>query len=116
MSVIDESGCTGYGVVERQVASLVMPSPSGVVALFINKAGQVLANVSDFNTSGYGGFSLRQSQEMRVKRSLAYEVLNKLSSPLICEAVDHYDAEKIMNNMCSRCGCRLEIIAIGTEA
>lgn len=26
MSVIDESGCTGYGVVERQVDSLVMPS------------------------------------------------------------------------------------------
>lgn len=25
MSVIDESGCTGYGVVERQVDSLVIP-------------------------------------------------------------------------------------------
>lgn len=98
------------------VNSLVMPSPSGVVALFIGKDGRVLANTSDFNTSRYGGFSLRQAQEMRVKRSLAHEVLDKLSSPLICEAIDTYDAEKIMNSMCSRCGCHVEIVAVGQEA
>jgi hypothetical protein len=98
------------------VDSLVMPSPAGVVALFIGKDGRVLANASDFNASGYGGLSLRQAQEMRVKRSLAYEVLEKLSSPLICAAVDTYDAEKIMNSMCSRCGCRVEIVAVGTDS
>lgn len=98
------------------VDSLVMPSPSGVVALFIGKDGRVIASVSDFNTSGYGGFSLRQAQEMRVKNSLAHEVLEKLSSPMICAAVDTYDAKKIMDSMCSRCGCRVEIVAVGHEA
>lgn len=100
----------------RPVDSLVMPSPSGVVALFIGKDGRVIASVSDFNTSGYGGFSLQQAQEMRVKRSLAHEVMEKLSSPLICEAIDTYDAEKLVNSMCSRCGCRVEIVAVGHEA
>lgn len=95
------------------VDSLVMPSPSGVVALFISKDGRVLANASDFNSSGYGGFSLRQAQEIRVKHSLAHEVMEKLSSPLICEAIDTYDAQKIMDSMCSRCGCRVEMVAVG---
>jgi len=98
------------------VDSLVMPSLSGVVALFIGKDGRVIANVSDFNTSGYGGFSLQQAQEMRVKRSLAHEVFKSLSSPLIFDAIDTYDAQKIMDSMCSRCGCRVEIIAVGHEA
>jgi hypothetical protein len=97
------------------VDSLVMPSQSGASALFIGKDGRVIASVSDFNTSGYGGFSLRQAQEMRVKRSLAHEVMDKLSSPLICEAIDTYDAEKIVNSMCSRCGCRVEIGSVGHE-
>jgi hypothetical protein len=101
---------------EAPVDSLVMPSPPGVVALFIGKDGRVIASVSDFDTSGYGGFTLQQAQEMRVKRSLAHEVLDKLSSPLICEAVDTYDAQKIMDSMCSRCGCRVEIVAVGHKA
>ena len=92
------------------------PEPCGVVALFIGKDGRVIANVSDFNTSGYGGFSLQQAQEIRVKSSLAHEVLEKLSSPLICAAVDTYDAKKIMDNMCSRCGCRVEIVSVGHGA
>lgn len=95
---------------------LVMPTPPGVVALFIGKDGRVLANASDFNSGGYGGFSLQQAQEMRAKRALSREVLSALSSPLVCEAIEAYDAEKIMNAMCSRCGCRVEIIAVGFEA
>lgn len=89
---------------------------NGVVALFIDKEGRVLANASDFNTSGYGGFSLQQSQEIRVKSSLAHEVLEKLASPLICAAVDTYDAKKIMDSMCSSCGCRVELVAVGYGA
>lgn len=106
-----ETSDCGKSAVDPQV----MPSPSGVVAVFIGKDGRVIASVSDFNTSGYGGFSLRQAQEMRVKRSLAHEVLKALSSPLICEAIDAYDAEKIVNSMCSRCGCRVEVVAVGHE-
>lgn len=89
---------------------------NGVVALFIDKEGRVLANVSDFNSSGYGGFTLQQAQEIRAKSSLAHEMLEKLSSPLICAAVDTYDAKKIMDNMCSRCGCRVEIVSVGHGA
>lgn len=101
---------------ESAVDPLVMPPPVGVVALFIGKDGRVIANTSDFNASGYGGFTLRQSQEIRVKSALAREVLDKLSSSLICEAIDTHDALKIMASMCSRCGCRVEIVAVGHEA
>lgn len=88
-------------------------NPCGVVAIFIGKDGRVIANANDFNAAGYGGFALQQAQEIRARRSLAHEVLEKLSSSLICEAMDSHDAEKLMNSMCSRCGCRIEFINIG---
>lgn len=88
------------------VDPLVMtPAAKGIVALFIGKDGRVITSVNDFSPGGYGG-----------KRSLAYEVMRDLASPLICEAIDAYDAEKILNALCSRCGCRVEIIVVGHEA
>lgn len=99
------------------VDPLVMtPAAKGIVALFIGKDGRVITSVNDFSPGGYGGFSLPESQKIRAKRSLAYEVMRDLASPLICEAIDAYDAEKILNALCSRCGCRVEIIVVGHEA
>lgn len=95
---------------------LALQPPRGVVALFLDKEGRVLASVTDFSTGGYGGFSLQEAQKLRAKRSLAHEAMRALSSPLICEAIETYDAEKIMGAMCSRCGCRVETVAVGHEA
>lgn len=95
---------------------LALQPPRGVIALLVGKDGRVIANASDFNTGGYGGFTLQEAQKLRVKRNLAHEVMRALSSPLICEAIETYDAEKIMNAMCSRCGCRVETVSVGHEA
>jgi len=86
--------------------------PCGVVAILIGKDGRCIASASDFNQSGYGGFSLYDSQKMRAKRALAYEAMRALSSPAIYDVVDTYDYEKIMDAMCSRGGCRVETVAV----
>ena len=94
---------------------LALQPSRGVVALFLGKDGRVIASVTDFSTGGYGGFSLHEAQKLRAKRSLAHEVIRVLSSPLICEAIETYDAEKIMGTMCSRCDCRVETVSVGHE-
>lgn len=104
------------GSLQSAVDALVRPTPIGVVAVFTGKDGRVLASASDFEMSGYSGFSIHQAQEMRAKRSLANEVMRSLAHPLICSAIETYDAEKIVASMCSRCGCRVEIVAVGYEA
>lgn len=90
----------------------------GVVALLIGNDGRVIASATDFDTSVYGGFSLRQAQEMRAKSSLVKEAMTVLASPLICSAIDTdtYGAEKIVQSMCSLGGCRIEIVAVGHES
>lgn len=90
-----------------------MQPASGVVALLVGKDGRVIANATDFNAGGYGGFSLQESQTIRAKSNLANSMIRELSSPLICSAIETHDAEKIMNAMCSRCGCRVEIVVVG---
>lgn len=93
-----------------------MQPACGVVALLVGKDGRVIANVTDFNAGGYGGFSLKESQTIRAKRNLAISMMRELSSPLICSAIETHDAEKIMTAVCSRSGCRLEIVVVGHEA
>jgi hypothetical protein len=104
------------GSLQSAVDALVRPTPNGVVALFVGKDGRVLANAGDFDLQGYGGLSLQEAQIMRAKRTLANEVMRSLSHPLICSAIDAYDAQKIMDSMCSRCGCRVEIVSMGHDA
>ena len=68
--------------------------PQGIVAILTSPDGRELASASDFNTGRPAGFSQKQAQEIRARRSLAFEAMKKLSSPLLSNAIDAYDAEK----------------------
>lgn len=72
--------------------------PTGMSAIFVAD-GRVIAHVTDFNRSTYGGFSLQESQEHRVRDKLAAAVVKELSSPLLYSNLDSYDCQRILEKI-----------------
>lgn len=70
--------------------------PQGVTLVLIDTKGRVRAHASDFERSGYGGFSLLEAQKLRCRRALAREFVTGGCHPDIAGALDNYDAEKVV--------------------
>lgn len=87
-------------------------TPPGVVGVFADKLGRVVATVSDFNRETPGGCSLRQGQTWRCQRLLALEVVRAYCSQMILEAIETYDAERILGRLCEK-GATTTFIPIG---
>src|SRR3546814_405693 len=90
-------------------------SPRGYLMLMLWPDGKVLAEVSDFETSGYGGFTLKQAQRIRCRDRLWRSVLDRLANPIIGDAAGSYHGDAIINAMVSKHGFRVHEIAIGYE-
>lgn len=90
--------------------------PKGVVAVFVGPDGRCVASVSDFDYSGYGGFSLQQSQEVRVQDAIARKVANALCSSDFTRHMETHDMKRVMRQMIDRDGYKLHIIPVGHEA
>lgn len=88
--------------------------PSGVVGIFIDPDGRVIATATDFYKGYLGGFTLREAQTMRVKKALALEVANAFCSPVFVEAMSEYDIERVMQNM-QKNGHKAVFLGIGEE-
>lgn len=69
---------------------------TGVVAIYTDKDGRVIASVSDFDRSGYGGCSLEEAQGIRAKRALSRAVANAYCSPVFADKLNWMDCEKVM--------------------
>lgn len=87
----------------------------GVVAILTGPDGYVWATVTDFDRSGYGGFSMQEAQEYRAKRALAWEFVRKACSDVIVKAMDEYQCDRIISNVCSQQGFTRTILPIGYE-
>lgn len=72
--------------------------PPGMSAIFIAE-GRVIAHVTDFNRSTYGGFTLQEAQEHRVRDRLAMAVVKELSSPLMHNNLDAYECQRILGKL-----------------
>jgi hypothetical protein len=90
-------------------------TPKGIVATFTDSTGHVVASVSDFDRSGYGGFTLQEAQRYRVRRKLAYAVLNAYCSPVIVKALSEYDCRAIIDKLTRESGFTETIIPIGYD-
>jgi hypothetical protein len=73
--------------------------PPGCVGIYTDDEGRVIASVSDFDRSGYGGFSLYQGQKVRAERKLAVAIVNAYCSNVITRALDSYDCEQIVRKL-----------------
>ena len=88
--------------------------PQGIVAVLISKDGRPIADAADFNRSTPGGFSMQDAQTWRARDALAIKTMKILSSPTLSDAIDTYDAKKIVDKMCQN-GCRVAIIPVGYD-
>lgn len=88
-------------------------APQGVVAILTDPTGHVIASVTDFDRSGYGGCTLREAQEMRVKQQLAFAVMRAYCSEAILGVFDNYQCAEVLNRLVRQKGYTKTIIAVG---
>lgn len=89
-------------------------TPAGVIGIALYPNGHELASVSDFNLSGYGGFTLHESQEQRVKDKLAREVIRAMCADAVYEVIENCDCRKIWNALVRK-GYICKYIRVGED-
>ena len=62
---------------------------SGVVVVIIDETGRNAATGEDFNRSGYGGFELAKSQEIRATKQAWQKVMTAFCHPEIADAINN---------------------------
>lgn len=88
-------------------------NPKGLVAVFTDEAGNVIATATDFAPDCLGGFKMIEAQRYRVKVSLAWKVIEAYASPKLTRAISEYHREQIYNDLQVRHGCKVTFVAIG---
>lgn len=96
------------------MTDLIIPAdPLGYAVLLIDPDGHVIAETTDFERSGYGGFTLKQAQRIRCNDQLWRAALDRLCSPIISKAAGSYHGPAIIEEMVRKHGYRIHEIAIG---
>ncbi|MBS0372112.1 MAG: hypothetical protein JSS57_23265 [Proteobacteria bacterium] len=88
------------------------PKVCGVVGLLIGPNGHVWAEATDFSGSGYGGFNLKRSQEIRVEAAIARAFVRNACSGVVVEALDGYDCQQIVSKLK---GFKMKLVAVGHD-
>lgn len=84
----------------------------GVVGVLIAPTGHVWAHAADFEPQGYGGFTLVESQKVRVKRQLAFALVRAaVAEPVLVGLRDH-DCERLVDELLRK-DWKRELIEIG---
>lgn len=83
----------------------------GIVAIYINENGKVVADAADFNRSCPGGYTLREAQEFRAKQNLSFAVIRAYCSDTVVNSLESYECESIVRKLPGK----ISIIPIGYE-
>ena len=89
------------------------PLVSGVIHVFLNEHGEPIAQAADFERARYGGFSLAESQQARVKMQLARAVVRAYASPDLARGMELYDCEQLVRRLITAHECRIVQIIVG---
>ncbi|MBP0492125.1 hypothetical protein [Roseomonas indoligenes] len=88
-------------------------TPKGVLLVLLDDSRRVIASVSDFDTSTYGGFTLQQGQRMRAKDALAREAAHRLCNSTFAAALSTRDIQSAIDKLCRAQGWSVTDIPIG---
>ena len=88
----------------------------GVVAVLTSQQHGVVVSVSDFDESGYGGFTLREAQEHRARRGLAFAMVRAYCSNVILDVMDPYDCEQMLRKLERKGSHKVTLIPVGHPA
>ena len=89
--------------------------PKGVVGVFINAGGQVLASTSDFESECKDGFTLLECQKSRVRKALCIAVLRTLTSDSLVKAMEENLEEDDFERSVRRIPGAITLIPIGHD-
>ncbi|HEY8604689.1 hypothetical protein [Tsuneonella suprasediminis] len=89
--------------------------PSGVVMICVDDTGREIATVHDFDRSGYGGFTLQRSQEIRCKNRLARAVIDRYSNPIISATMSEWHRDELLKNLISKHGYKVHTVFLPEE-
>lgn len=85
----------------------------GVVGILIDETGYVWAEATDFNASGYGGFTLKRAQEIRVSDALARNFIRSACTEAILKAMETHDCKRIVQSLTRQHGWKERLISVG---
>lgn len=89
--------------------------PKGIIAIWTDPEGNVIATEADFDRSGYGGCKLWEAQRMRVNRAIAWSAVRAYCSPAVTDALTSYLLEQIAREMRNK-GHKVTLREIGWGA
>lgn len=87
--------------------------PKGLIAVFTDETGHVIASATDFKPGRPGGFKMIEAQRGRVNQSLAYKVVEAYASPALTRAIDQYQREQILRKLQVEHKCSVKLIPVG---
>ena len=87
---------------------------SGVVVIILNPMGDVVAEASDFDRAGYGGFTLKQAQAYRAEKVALNRFVADHLNKWLGTGVEDYFIDAFWNNA-QRAGYTLKTISIGYD-
>jgi hypothetical protein len=88
-------------------------TPKGVIAIFTDDEGRVIATAADFNPDRPGGFKMIEAQRTRATRQLAWKVVDAYASPGLTRAISEYEREQIVRTLQTQHKCKVTVSAIG---
>lgn len=88
--------------------------PKGVIAIWTDPHGSVMATKADFNRSGYGGFKLWEAQRLRARKFVQWDAVKAYCSPVVTDCLTEYLIEEIAQEM-QRKGHKVTIRALGYD-
>lgn len=89
-------------------------APIGMVGLWIDPQGRVIANAADFHRDRPGGYRVQEAQEYRVRKALYRRMVDAYCSSVIADAVDEYAVDVIARNLLDK-GHKVVFVPIGEE-
>lgn len=87
-------------------------TPQGVLAIWTDPEGRVIATHADFERSAPGGFDLHDAQRMRATDAVRPGVVQAYCSPIVAKALRTHTVYSIIDDLL-RAGHRLTFRVIG---
>lgn len=89
--------------------------PQGVVGILTGPDGYVWSSVTDFDRSGYGGYTQQEAQELRVKQALSYDFVRKTCSDVVLSVIQPYRCDEIVWALINQKGFKRTLVPVGYD-
>ena len=87
----------------------------GFICVLTAEDGRVVAHSADFDRGGAAGFHEQDRQRIRARGRLAKAFMQATCNLDVADAVDGYDAERVLSSVVNKKGWKVTEIPIGYD-